>query len=225
MQSFAEIHRLAADRHGGADALEAGLSKPKTADELKAIPDHRWLAMFSRVVFQAGMSWKVIDAKWPGFEEAFHGFDIAYCAGLTPDDLDTLAQDTRIVRSPPKIASVAFNAALLRDVAVEHGSAAALFADWPADDFVGLLDLLRTRGNRLGGNSAAYALRFLGCDGMVFGRDGVAALIRAGVVDKPPKTKRDFAKVQAALNQWRAESGRTLTEISQILAKSIDAAG
>jgi 3-methyladenine DNA glycosylase Tag len=223
MQSFKEIFALACDRHGGAEALEAELPVPASPETLPAIPDHRWLAAFSRVVFQAGMSWKVVDAKWDGIETAFHGFDIGRNSLLSDDELDLLAKDSRIIRSPPKIASVRANAVMLRDFAGAHGSAAAMIANWPASDFVGLLDLLKEKGDRLGGNSAAYALRMMDRDSFVFGRDGVAGLIRAGVVDKAPKSKRELAKVQAALNAWMDESGRPLSQISKILACSIDA--
>jgi hypothetical protein len=44
-------------------------------------------------------------------------------------------------------------------------------------------------------------------------------------VDKTPGSKRELAAVQQAFNSWAAESGRSLTEISRILALSIDAAG
>jgi 3-methyladenine DNA glycosylase Tag len=221
MQPFAEIYALACERHGGAENLEASLSSPKPTEELLAIPDEQWLAAFTRVVFQAGISWKVIDAKWDGFEKAFHHFDLGRNALISDEELDRLASDTSIVRSPPKIASVRINAAMLLEFAKEHGSASSLFANWPVTDFVGLLDMLKTKGNRLGGNTSAYVLRYMGHNSIVFGRDGVAALARAEVVSKAPSSKRDLAKVQAALNQWMDESGRSLTHISQILAKSI----
>jgi 3-methyladenine DNA glycosylase Tag len=223
MQPFAEIYAIACERHGGADSLEAELPKPLSPEEIRAIPGHRWLAGFSRMVFQTGMSWKVIDAKWPGFEEAFHGFDLGRNAMLSDDDLDILVKDTRIVRHMPKIRSVPANAAMLLAFAKEYGSVGGMFADWPKSDYIGLLNLLKSKGNRLGGNTAAYALRFQGLDGFVFSRDGVAALIRAGVIDKQPKSARDLAKVQTALNTWMTESGRGLAHISKILASSIDA--
>jgi 3-methyladenine DNA glycosylase Tag len=77
MRSFAEIYARAAERKGGAAALEAMIAEwpPKPTAELAAIPDHRWLAEMTRGVFRAGFNWRVIDAKWPGFEAAFHGFD------------------------------------------------------------------------------------------------------------------------------------------------------
>ena len=40
-----------------------------------------------------------------------------------------------------------------------HDSAARAFADWPDSDYVGLLETLKKRGMRLGGNTGQYALR------------------------------------------------------------------
>ena len=50
----------------------------------------------------------------------------------------------------------------------------------------------------------------------------VAALIGEGVVDKNPTAQRDLKAAQAAFNAWRAQSGRSLSEISRILACSKD---
>ena len=32
--------------------------------------------IMSKSVFQSGMSWKVVENKWPGTREAFHNFDV-----------------------------------------------------------------------------------------------------------------------------------------------------
>jgi 3-methyladenine DNA glycosylase Tag len=90
MQSFAEIYALACARHGGPEQFEAELPKSTPLEQLRAIPDHRWLAGFTRVIFQAGISWKVIDAKWQGFEDAFHQFDLGRNAMLSDEDLERL---------------------------------------------------------------------------------------------------------------------------------------
>ena len=34
--------------------------------------------------------WKIIAAKWDGFEEAFAGFDVTTCAMLSDEDLEKL---------------------------------------------------------------------------------------------------------------------------------------
>ncbi|MEI9986944.1 MAG: hypothetical protein WDN69_29555 [Aliidongia sp.] len=79
MRDFDEIVAIAAERTGGMAALEESLadSKPLDPAVVAAIPDDRILSAMTRRVFQAGFSWKVIDAKWDGFEEALHGFDPA----------------------------------------------------------------------------------------------------------------------------------------------------
>jgi 3-methyladenine DNA glycosylase Tag len=221
-RSFDALFALAAARKGGADAFEQTLPAPKTPAELAAIPGHRWLAAMTRAVFQAGFSWKVIASKWPGFEKAFWAFAPGRCALMSDDDLDTLLKDKSIVRNGAKIRSVAENATFLCELAAEHGSAANAFANWPAEDYAGLLTLLKKRASRLGGTSGQYFLRAMGVDGFVLSRDVVRALIREGVVEKEPTSQRDLARVQEAFNHWRGESGRPLTHISRTLACSIE---
>ena len=221
-RSFEDLFALAAARKGGAEAFEKTLPAPKTPAQLAAIPDDRWLAAMTRAVFQAGFSWKVIATKWPGFEDAFWGFDPGRCSMMSDDDLDTLLKNTRIVRNGAKIRSVTENATFLREQSVEHGSAAKVFANWPTEDFIGLLALLKKRASRLGGTSGQYFRRSMGADGFVLSRDVVRALIREGVVEKEPTSQRDRARVQEAFNHWCGESGRPLTHISRTLASSIE---
>ena len=220
MRSFEDIFSLAADRHGGARALEAKLTKPLTVDALAAIPDDRWLSTFSKCVFQAGFNWQVIEAKWPGFETAFDGFDVGRCAFMDDVKFDALLRDTAIVRNPVKIATVRDNAAFLLDLR-QQGGAGKVLGGWPSTDFIGLLDLLKSRGSRLGGRTAQYAMRFAGRDSFVLSQDVIARLIAEGVIDKPATSKGAMKKVQAAFNTWMAQSGRSLTEISQVLARSV----
>lgn len=63
MRSFDEIYDISADRKGGAEALEGMLKSPVPVDELAARPASGWLREMARAVFQAGFSWKVIEAK------------------------------------------------------------------------------------------------------------------------------------------------------------------
>lgn len=223
MASFRRIYDLAAARKGGAAALEALIEPhhPKTREDIAAIPADRWLSAMTRMVFIAGFRWRVIEVKWPGFEQAFWGFDPHRCAMMSDEDVDALLKDTRIVRNGQKIATVAPNARFLLDLAREHGSAGRFFADWPDEDYVGLLEVLKTRASRLGGESAMRFLRAMGKPSFITSRDVTAALIREGVLEKPPSAKRDLAKVQAAFNGWSEESGRDLTSISRTLALSV----
>lgn len=69
-----------------------------------------YLEHLSKGVFQSGMSWRVIDAKWPAIVKAFHAFKVERIARMTDRDIDALAHDERVIRSRPKIAAVVHNA-------------------------------------------------------------------------------------------------------------------
>ncbi len=219
--SFDQLYAIAAGRHGGPQALESLLPVPKSRDALAAIPDDRWLSEMTRRVFQAGFNWSVVDTKWPGFEAAFEGFEVNRCAMLNDDDLDRLLADPRVVRNGAKIRSVRENAGFLADLAAAHGSAARVFADWPSETFADLLELLKTRGARLGGLTGGLAMRSLGKDSFLLSTDVVAALKREGVIDGPPGSRRAGLAIQAAFNAWMAESGRGLSQISRVLALTV----
>ena len=222
MRDFDDIFAEAAARHGGPQALEAALAttSPLPADRIAAIPDDRILSQMARHLFQSGFSWAVIDKKWPGFEDAFAGFDPAANAAMSDERFDELLKDTAIIRNGAKIRSVALNAQFLVRLAAEHGSAARFFADWPEDDVSGLLDYLKKHGDRLGGQIGARVIRALGKAAYILSDSVVAALIEQGVVDNFPTSKRDLQAVQKAFNAWSVESGRDLTAISRTLAMS-----
>ena len=222
MQSFEAIWQRAAGRKGGGDALEALMPEVRPPAELRTIADDRWLAEMALRVFQAGFNWTVVKNTWPGFEVAFEGFDPGRCAMLSDDDIDRLVADKAIIRHAAKILSVRENAVFVSDLAREHGSAGAFFADWPADDLAGLLVVLKKRGSRLSGTTGQYFLRFMGKESFILSKDVVAALVREGVVEKTPSSAKGLRAVQEAFNNWAAESGRSLTQISRVLAFSVD---
>jgi len=227
MRDFSEIEQLAADRKGGTEALAALLSQHggKSPEELEKAGDDRWLAMFTKCIFQAGFNWKVIEAKWPGFEEAFDGFDPAKIA-LWPDEkLDALLSDTRVVRNGAKLRSVHHNAIFLHDLAREHGSASSFFANYPSESQADLLEVLKKRGSRLGGNTGQYALRFMGKESFILSRDVLAGLQREKVIETTGLSKKNMAAIQAAFNTWKGQSGRNMSEISRILAFSVGTPG
>ena len=173
-------------------------------------------------VFSAGFAWSVIEAKWPGFEEAFHGFSPARLA-FEPDDYwDGLTRDARIVRNGAKILSVRKNAAFVMGVAKEHGSIGAFLAAWPSSDEIGLLDCLAKRGDRLGGMTGQMFLRFIGWDGFAASKDVVACLRDAGLdIAREPTSKGDLRRIQAQFNAWADETGLPYVHLSRICAYSI----
>jgi 3-methyladenine DNA glycosylase Tag len=217
---FSDIFARAAKRKGGVSALEALLAQTpsRSPAEIARLGDDRILAEMTRRVFYAGLSERIIDAKWAAFEAGFWHFKPHACAFMSDDQFDDLMHNRGIVRNAAKIAAVQHNARFLRDLEAEHGSAARFFADWPDRDYIGLLAVLQNRASRLAGVSAGRFLRAIGKPAFLLTPDVTAALFREAVLSG----RQDPAGVQAAFNRWSAESGRDLTAISRVLAMSLD---
>ena len=79
-----------------------------------------YLDAMARVMFQTGISWRVVEAKWPGIEEAFRGFDPVRVSRLTTRDIDRLMGDTRVIRNRRKLEAIVGNARRMVELDVEH---------------------------------------------------------------------------------------------------------
>ncbi len=221
MRKYDDLLVMAAEKKGSFGAVLDAIDRPKPLEELAAIPDDSWLSMMTKCVFRAGFNWEVIERKWDGFEAAFDGFSVARCAMMDDAWLDELVSDTRIVRNGQKIQSVQGNAAFIRDRADQASGFGKFVAEWPASDHVGLIEVLKKEGSRLGGTTGQYFLRNMGKDSFILTRDVVARLVAEGVVDKAPTSKRAMADVQDAFNTWREQSGESFNVISRVLAQTV----
>ena len=220
--SFDKIRARAEKRKGGPAALKQLLPKVATKKKLRSTPDHRYLSMMTRAINQAGFSWKVIENKWPQFEEAFFGFDPHKLKLLSPEQWEAYTKDTRVVRNWQKISALKHNVVFVLDVAEAHGSFGKFIADWPETDQVGLLAYLKKHGSRLGGQSAQWFLRRMGKDCFILGRDVVTALRGSGLdIAENPTSQRDLKKVQTRFNTWREETGLSYSHLSRIAACSV----
>jgi len=200
MKSFAEIYDLAVQRKGGEAKVKALLpTNILDAETLATIDNDRFLSAMTAGVFKAGFVWKVVESKWPAFEAAFWQFNISQCAYMTPEEEDEIANNAAIIRNRSKIKTVPLNAQMIIQEAQQHdGAFGAFIANWPDEDYIGLLAYLKKNGARLGGNTGPYFLRQMGKDGFILGRDGIAALVDANVIEKAPTSKGAMKQVQAA---------------------------
>lgn len=202
--------------------LEQVLPSTATPKELSKITDDRYLSMMTRCIFRAGFVWRIIDYKWPGFENAFANFNPLAVAHFSDERLEQLAQDTTIVRHFTKIVAVRNNAVYVLDQQRRHGSFAAFIADWPTEDIVGLWLELKKQGSRLGGNSGPMMLRSMGKDTFLITKDVCDALVHHGFIDKfSVNSQRDLRRVQDIFNSLCEQSGRSLSEVSRILACTV----
>ena len=126
-------------------------------EQVDAKPLGDYLEVMTKAAFQSGMSWDVVNAKWPGFQEAFHGFDAERVAEYTPDDIDRLAADTRIIRNVRKIEATVRNAQTLCALAAEHGGDFRAYLH-SHGDFESTVKDLRKRFSFLGDFGAYYFL-------------------------------------------------------------------
>ncbi len=222
MLPFSKVRQRAAKRKGGDQVLQKLVGKASDNADLAKVTDDRVLSAMTERLFSAGFVWSVIEAKWPGFEEAFLGFEPKRLL-FQPDEFwGDLTSDKRIVRNGAKIMAVRDNAAFVTNVAKDHGSFGKFLAQWPSDDQVGLMAYLGKHGSRLGGATGQYFLRWIGWDGFVISQDFSAALRDAGLeIAENPTSKRDLARIQEQMNTWHRETGLPYQHLSRILSMSI----
>jgi 3-methyladenine DNA glycosylase Tag len=222
MRKFSALYDIAAKRKGGPNKLEALLASPLSEQKLARVTPAAWLDAMAKAVFQAGFNWQLIEEKWPAFRAAFDEFDPARVAFYDDADIDRLLADKSIVRNSAKITSVVQNAQLLIRLDKKSGNASRKLAFWPIEGQHELLELLSKEGSRLGGITGQRVCRMVGRDTYVLSPDVCKRLTAEGAFEGAPTSKKAMTAIQKAFNSWRAESGKPLTQISQVLAMSVD---
>jgi len=222
MTSFDRILEAARKRVGGETELAARMPAVSSSDELRRIADDRYLSLMSRRIFRAGLKHSLVDAKWPAFEQVFHGFNLRRIVAMSDEEIEALMNDSRLIRHWGKIKSVRSNAAAMQRISTERGSFGAYLADWPGSETVSLWDDLAKRFQQLGGNSGPSFLRMAGKDTFILTDSVAAALDHWRSIRGPLKSKAARAQVQAAFNEWVAATNRPLAHLSMTLALSVD---
>ncbi|RUO53619.1 DNA-3-methyladenine glycosylase I [Pseudidiomarina homiensis] len=207
----------------GKQEVHARLPKVRSTDELRAQSDAYYLAEMTRGIFRAGFVWRIIDAKWAGFEEAFSGFVPVYWQQVPPERLEQLADDTRIIRNWQKIEAVPVNARMIVEITEEYGSFGEFIAQYPSSQQAQLLTYFKKHGSRLGGATAQHFLRRVGWDGYVLSPDVLTALRNHKLLDASENSQRGLMQVQQAFNTWHDETGMPYSHLSRILSMTVDA--
>ena len=119
-----------------------------------------YLEVLTKAAFQSGMSWQVVDAKWDGFRQAFAGFDPKTVAAFDDEDVERLAEDTRIIRNRAKIEATVHNAGVMLALDGEAGG----FVGWlrGRGAFADIVAALRGEFRFLGDMGAYYFLYVVG---------------------------------------------------------------
>jgi 3-methyladenine DNA glycosylase Tag len=124
----------------------------------KSLADY--LEVLSKIAFQAGLSGRVVDAKWDAIRRGFHGFDPERVARMTPRAVDKLMDDDRVIRSRSKIEATIANAETMLELDEEYGGFRRYLR--ANDDFEATVKDLRKRFKFIGDNGAYRFLWIVG---------------------------------------------------------------
>ena len=119
-----------------------------------------YLEIMTKAVFQSGISWRVVEAKWPGIKEAFKDFDTDVVAGFSEPELDELAQDTRVIRNRRKLSAIVSNAQRMVELDAEHGGFQKYLRSRP--DFSSTVQDIRKQFKFMGDTGTYFFLYVVG---------------------------------------------------------------
>jgi len=145
---------------------EAGWRPPAWIYREKRPPnDDKYFENMTRVIFQAGLGWKMIDRKWPNFKKAFAGFSVDKVVRFGDADMKRLLKDEGIVRNRAKIESTVQNAKEFKRIKTEHGSFQSYLDSLDkSNNYAQVIKELGKRFQRLGPSSARMFLYSVGED-------------------------------------------------------------
>ncbi len=145
---------------------EKGWRPPKWMYRNRRPPnDDAYFENMTRVIFQAGLSWKMIDQKWPNFKKAFKDFSIDQVARFNEKDVKRLMSNAEIVRNQAKIVATIKNAKHFHSIKKEHGSFRTfLNSHDKSSNYASVVKELGKRFQRLASSSARIFLYTVGED-------------------------------------------------------------
>ena len=82
----------------------------------------QYLEAMSQAGLQAGISWRVVEAKWPGIVKAFKGFNPAVVSKFSLEDIDRLVQNPAVIRNRAKLEAIVWNARRLIELDNTYGT-------------------------------------------------------------------------------------------------------
>jgi DNA-3-methyladenine glycosylase I len=127
--------------------------------------DDAYFENMTRVIFLAGLSWKMIDKKWPNFRKAFKNFSIERVARFSQKDVQELGSDAGIVRNRAKITAAIDNARQFQSVRKEHRSFKQYLDSLDkSENYASVIKELGRKFSRVGPSSARIFLYSVGED-------------------------------------------------------------
>ena len=127
--------------------------------------DDAYFENMTRIIFQAGLSWRLIERKWPNFRRAFENFSIERVAHFGEDDVKRLMADKGIVRNRRKILATIYNAKQFQAIKKEFGSFQSYIKTLDkSNNYAPVIKELSKKFKHLGPSSARIFLYSVGED-------------------------------------------------------------
>jgi 8-hydroxy-5-deazaflavin:NADPH oxidoreductase len=136
-EAMALVARIKSGDTAAAEQSAARTRVRELAAPFEKLRDHApddpafFLGHLSRSVFEAGISWRVVDAKWNGIRQAFHGFDPAQVAAMPPAEITAVENDSRVIRNKAKIRATLQNAREVLAILDQYDSIRGYLASFP----------------------------------------------------------------------------------------------
>jgi DNA-3-methyladenine glycosylase I len=127
-------------------------------------PDNNgYFENLTRIIFQGGLNWRIIENKWPNFQESFKDFSIDSVSKFSDDDVEKLMNNKGIVRNRAKIIATILNAQKFQTIIKEYGSFQKYLDTLDkSDNYKLVIKHLSTQFSRLGPNTAGIFLFSVG---------------------------------------------------------------
>jgi 3-methyladenine DNA glycosylase Tag len=123
--------------------------------------DAEYFERMSRAIFSAGLSWEMVEKKWPNFRTAFAAFSPEKVARMTEKDVKSLMGDAGIVRNERKIRATIHNAGEFASLRKEFGSFKGYVTSFGRDEDRLQKDL-EEKFKHVGGSTARFFLWSVG---------------------------------------------------------------
>jgi DNA-3-methyladenine glycosylase I len=125
--------------------------------------DDTYFENMTHVIFQAGLSWKMITNKWLNFKRAFANFSIEKVAKFNDKDVERLMTDKGIIRNRQKISATINNAIQLQEIKKKHGSFQSYLDKLDkSDNYASVIKELGKQFERVGPSTARIFLYSVG---------------------------------------------------------------
>jgi len=125
--------------------------------------DDAYFENMTRVIFLAGLSWRMIDEKWSNFKKAFNNFSTANVAKFDEKDIKRLMSDASIVKNQAKIIAAINNAKQFLNIKKEYGSFQSYLDNLDkSNNYALVIKELGKKFSRLGPSSARIFLYSVG---------------------------------------------------------------